>query len=681
MISNSKKNRYYLLLLQGLIFSFLLLNYIFHDVSLSTVIKIYLYQFFAWFLTGRAIVRLLKMQVEKYSKIISLSYTFGAISSIIIYFVFMLSGLRAILPLFTVIQSGLTAFFLYKKQHIDEYETDDYGVGVCLAFLFIYLVLSLCAVSFVSSFPNETSCGTGYYIDWPYWAGNNIAFTKGFPADSFRQTGTEFKYHYFSSILMAQAALSTGVDINWISFYYSSILGGIILVLASYYCATSFVKNKWLVVVLMLTLLFTDGTTTALTWHSIICPFGFDYGYSYGMMSLAILAEIYRKNRFYALFFPSCLFIAMTTGCKGPVGAVVLVAYEITSLLYLIQGRIKQGIVSGLGWFISFLVIYMVFINSSAAFSEASGIQYIGGLGIDTVITNARWVAAIYNSVLAQYRIMGDHLLVKIYSVLLYIYRADKAVITLLLVALGLLLHDLVNKRFDGVLLSLLISSLTGILLAIYTTQSGGSQMYFMMGVFPAAAMSGGYALERISNWTQVKHNCFGLYKGLCIVLLLTIGISVNQYYETIIIKVREGISVVRNTYTAEDYGQYFADSTDYKAFEWIKNNTEENAVLAIDSHKDYYGRNNSMIMGVFSQRFIWNETEYVPDSEEAKRRNEIVTNVINNPDEYLSLMRAEGVDFFVHQVRNDGIEYLSQSTLLTEVYANAHYVIYKLLE
>lgn len=674
-------NRQYLALFQGLIMLFLFFNYVAHDISFSSVIRIFLYQFFAWFLAGRVIVSLFKIQVKNYAEMMALSYAFGAISALLIYLLFMLPGLGFLLPLFTVLEGAACTYYLYKKDSIiNKCEIDSFGMWVCIVLLAIYFSFSFCAVSLVNSFPNETLGGTGYYADWPFWAGNNIAFTKGFPIDTFRQTGTIFKYHHFSSILMAHMSLCTGVDINWISFYFSSIFGGIILVLTAYYFSTRLVKTKWLIVVIMVVALFTDGTTVTYTWHTNICPFGFDYGFAFGMMSLALLVEILKNDRFEELFLPSCMYLAMTTGCKGPIGVVVLASYGAAAASYLIQRKFKRGFLSGICWLTSFFVVYLIFINSPGTFSTESGAQYIGGLGINTVITSARWVADIYSSLLSTYRIGGDHLLVKLYAVWLYIYRANKVVMTLLLIAIGMIIKDFLKKKYDNILYCLFTSSLAGIMLAIYITQAGGSQMYFMMGMFPSAIMAGGYALERINDEKQTKSgvSSLSLYRAVCIIMLFTLGISASQYYNTIMAKFREGVAVVRDTYTPEDYGAYYADSLDYDAFDWLKKNTPEDALIATDSHTDIYGRDNSMIMGMFSQRFIWNEYKYVPNADEATRRNEIVTAAMSNPDEYVFLMKEDGVDYLVYQIADGKAEYAAQCSLLSEVFRNNHYVVYK---
>lgn len=678
-----KSNRTFLWILQLIIFVFLMINYVFHDISFVSVVKIFLYQFFAWFIVGYVFFKIAKISVNNFAEVIAFSYSFGAILALASYLIFMILGIGFLLPYFTVFEGLLSIFYIYKSaksnNYLDNYKVNIFSMIVCLAFLFTFYVFSICAVSFVNTMPNETG-GTGYYVDWLFWAGNNIAFTKNFPSASFRQIGEGiWNYHYFSSILMAQVSLCTGVDINQISFYFSGILSGIIFIFSGYYFASRVLKRKLFVVILMCAVLFTDGTTVTFTWHTLICPFGFDWGYAYGMMAIAVLGEILVNGKFKELFIPSIFLIAMTTGCKGPVGVIVLVAYGVAAISFLFRGQLKKGFISGLAWLTSFTGVYFAFISDSANTASTAGLQYIGGFGINTVVSTATWVANIYNSFLSAYRIQGEHLLVKLYAVWLYIYRSNKVISTLVVIALIMLILDLLKRHLDIFLYGLMLSSVIGIILSIYTIQSGESQMYFMMAMFPAGALAGMYSIERFGEVIRKNIKLNYLYKGTIIIILCTLGLSMNRYYEIVIPKIQEGIAVIRGKYTQEDYGSYYADSTEYEMFRWLKNNTDKNCVFAIDSFVDAHGKDCHMIAGVFSERYVWNEEKYVPDLEEASRRNSIVQSLQNDAENALQQMKNEGVSYLVYQLSINKVELGDLSSKLTEVFRNEHYIIYKL--
>ncbi len=667
--------------IQAIVLAFLLLNCYVHDMSLLNGVKIFLYQFFAWFLAGTVIVDVLRIRTKDLLENIALSYAFGGILSLLIYMMFMLIGLKVVLSFMTVIEAFITILYIVKiRVPFKGLELNRYGVILCIAFLFIYYLLTTVIVSFVNAFPNELPNGNGYYVDWPFWVGNNISLTKQFPAYNFRQVGIPLRYHYFSSILMAQVSLCTGVDITKLSFFFSSFLFGIGLVFAAYYFSTRVLKKKWSVTLLMIVLLFTDGVSCSFTWHTSICPFGFDIGYAYGMISLGILAEILKKERFRELFIPSVILIAMTTGTKGPVGAIVLVVFGVTSIYYLFTHNIIRGVVSGVSWLGSFIGILFGFIRGTTTFSSEVGLTYIGGLGLDVIMTKAVPIINIYNTLVTEYNISEDRLLVKLYAIWLYIYRINRVGIFLLFLSIifGVLLIR--KKKFDIFLCGLIVASLAGIFCGIYFVQPGYSQMYFLMAIYPTSALAGMYSLEWIYEYTiQNKSKClWNLFQSICVITILLLGISINRYYDEAREEFVLGLNVIRGKLSYENYGSYYCDVVDYEAYEWLKNNTDEDCIFAIDGHLDVYGINNSMMAGIFSQRYLWNEVKYSPQ-EEAERRDGIVGSLSSDLENTILMMKDEGVDYLLMQVYDGKVEYGSKTDMVTEVFRNSHYIIYKL--
>ena len=679
-------NKCFLGSVQILVFVFIFLNYIFHDITFFSAIKIFLFQFFGWFVTGFAIFTFAKIKVNNFAEVIAFSYSFGAIGSIITYLLLMIPRLGLLLPYVLILESVISLIYLFKtNRDIEAYGADSFSAVICLMFLFIFFILSLTAVSFVNTMPNELTNGNAYYVDWPFWAGNNIAFTRSFPADNFRQVGVSFKYHYFSSILIAFVSLCTGVDPNQITFYFSSILAGIILVFSGYYLAARVKNSRLLMIALMIAVLFTDGSTSVtFTWHTITCPFGFDYGYAYGMMAIAVLAELIINDRFNELFIPSCLLIAMTTGCKGPVGLVILPAFGVVSLYYLFTRQYKKGLISGAFWLMSFAVVFFVFIYSHASIEAESGLQFVGGLSVDSILKGNPAIANAINNYGMPYR-LGNRFSILINPLLLglFIFRSNIVIVTLLLISIVYFVVGLFRKKVNILLLSMIISSLSGIFLLLFTRQSGSSQMYFMMSVFPSAALGGVYSLSEIKDGLFVGNQNNKVYKSVLFLVVFCLGISVNQHHQIIMDKVREGIAIVRDTYTRDDhinksYTVYYADSADYEVFEWIKNNTETDAVIAVYGFQDEYGNDNTMLAGVFSERYIWNEKKYVPNKAESDRRNSIMAELKVNPKKVISIMNSEGVNYIICHADSatDGFQ---NSDQIEKVFDNTRYIVFRL--
>ena len=126
-------NRVFLGVLQLTILFFCVINYIFHDIAFTNVIKVFLYQFFGWFAVGYGIFKFMKIQVNNFAEAIVFSYSFGAIFSLIIYMLFMLAGISFVLPFFTVVESICVVLYIYKS-HNDgiKYKADMFSMILCI---------------------------------------------------------------------------------------------------------------------------------------------------------------------------------------------------------------------------------------------------------------------------------------------------------------------------------------------------------------------------------------------------------------------------------------------------------------------------------------------------------------------------------------------------------------------
>ncbi len=674
------KNYRHTVLFEALILVFLLLNSCFHDVSVLDAVKVFLYQLLAWGVTGQALCILLKIKCRNTMEMTAFSYALGMVGSIVVYLLFMLPGLGFLLPFVTLIL-GAGAIIYIRKKHAASAITSASraDAGVVLGFLAVFYVITLLAVSFVNTMPNETTNGSGYYLDWLYWAGNTISAVKGFPLECIRQAGVEFNYHYFSSLIIAVVSLSTKVDVNIISFYLSPVLSGTVFVLSAYYLASRVAKTKVNLIIMMMLLLFTEGLSVTQVWHTTLCPFGFDYSFAYGMFVIALLYDMLVDDRVMELLVPSSLFLGMSTGCKGPVGLVILPAFALAAVTLLCRRRIKEALLLGLSHLFAFAgVFYFFILSDNVTESSQNGIEF-HGIGLTTVVINSKFISNIYESLLLIYRIPDAYPIVKLYAVWLYIFRSNYCAILLLITGVCVWVYLLCRKRFDTLLFCLIGSSFAGIILSVFTTQNGGSQMYFVMAAFPACVLAGFYAIEKYitkGNGNKVNY----LYYVVMFVIMLTLGRSVNKYYETVIPKIREGIRTVSDRSVADDYPMYYLDGYDYEAFMWMRDNTDEDAVFAIDSYVDAYRRPNFMVASVFSQRVAWNTGKYTSDVDEDAARLPVVLSVWTDADEAVTQMREAGVDYLLVRVDEDKHDLTEDTDMLEVVFSNPSYIIYELV-
>lgn len=637
-----------------------------HGLSYWIALKYWLFQMLGVFLPGLAVLLLLKLNFEKSILILVLSYAFGTIILLLEYFLLMPAGLSDYSPYAAIPLSLVSLFICYKKGGNLKWEHDRGDWVICILFLLLVLLIDFFVVSLVNSMPNETG-GTGYYIDWLYWAGNNISFTKRFPVQNYRVVGEVFRYHYFSSIVVAQTYFITGINLEILTFYFSFFLPAVLLVFSSYAFFSSLLGKKKFRVAAMILLFFTEGTTVTFADHIYMNPFGLDYGLSYGMLAIMVLITMIREEKFSGRrVLLSALLLAMATGCKGPVALVVLMGFGVTALVLLIGGYWKKGITYGLIWLFSFGMIYLFFVSGGNINVSAERAQLF--VGIKEAFYQSEWIQNIYQSLVERYH-MPDKILI-LPTIWLYVYRANKAAVILLLIAVAACIVKWKKKKADLILLSLVAICAWGIFLMVSIIQSGGSQVYFMMAAIPFAISAGLYVMENIPRE----------YGKMQVVLWLVVGIAagsgMNTWRNMILPKAREGILCVNRMLDRDDYSRYYVSYSDYEAYEWIRENTEEQAVIAVDCFQDVKKQPQEMAAGVFSERFIWNDGMY-SKSEEVLRRKKVVKKFLARDKKALQMMKEEGVAYFV-QTLSVNPDFHMDSDVAECIFSNRSFKVYQ---
>ena len=663
---NRKRNSGVLFaILQIIILIFLVINAFLHQYSIGDSIKLFFYQFFAWFLVGCAIASVLINQIKSLTELVALSYALGGIASLLTYFVCMLLQKPQFIVWVVIIESLIAFIYIainWRTLFCYSIETD--GVIPCLIVLIFFYILATLVVSLVNILPTENEI-VGYYVDWPFWVGNNIAFIKEFPNQNFRLVGTPFKYHYFSSILMAEISLCSAVDIVSLSFSYSFIFSGLLLVFSSYFFCSRLL-NGWYAIISLIAMLFTDGQYVTFSWHTLICPFGFDYGYAYSMMAMASLVEIVRRDRWQEYFIPSVVFLAMTTGCKGPNGMVILTGFGIVAIWYLIKKDFMKGFLGGFAWFGAFLLVFLGFIYSPGTLTTDTG----SGLKFVCFNPLAHGIYEALEELGFRYP-----LITAIFADFLFVFKSNIFASCLLTLVLITVIKDLFCRRVDLVVLSLLVSSVAGSILLLFTRQIGGSEMYFYMATFPASILAGIYIIENISL------KC--VRKALLISIIpLLVYSSVNWYFikRTVPIAINGFHQIDGSIDFASDLYSCYADASDYDAFIWLRDHTAYDDVVATDSFLEAHGLSNNLLAGVFSERYIWNEIKYAEPKEESLRRNEIVNLLGITPNAAVNQLAEEGVEYLLHSNVNGSALHLDGLDRLTVVFENSHYTIYHIM-
>lgn len=626
---------------------------------------IFVFQFINVYLVGVSIALILKLNITNDSYLIGYGYSLGLIINIVFYYIYVLFNFSNIYKLFYLIVVVILLVNIIKNRKFLFNLTS--GDSSLLVYLCLVYVICFLGVTLVQTTPDLTN-GTYYYNDSLFWFGNNISLFKNFPAEDFRLVGNTFNYHYFSSIEIAYESKILGIDINIINLYFSYIIPGILLVYSSYCLLKSVVKQTLLRNIGIVLILFTDCYIISYSSHLYFCSFGFDYGLAFGMMTIAYLINIIKKQNFSLKeILISSIFIAFTTGFKGPVGVVILMAFGIVSLYLLINKRFKDGLVSGCCWLFSFLFVYFMIISGSSSHIGTDGglsfVGIIGGFDLNKgpIYIHSDLISLGFN----------DSKLLKLLAIVLFVFLSNIGFSILLLVGIVFCFINIFKyKRIDLINLFLISICLFGILLTLVTHQVGNSQWYFLMSVVPFGVCVGLDAISESINNKKIEIL-------IAIVLVLLSSVDIIRFFKDDVMKyVNNGI-LVRNNEFENTNLEYYCSKKDYEMCEWLKNNTEEDAYVVIDCF-EYDGIKKNEVIGVFSQRYIWNDGEYTGWKEELNRRQELVKDVINQKENSIDKLIDEGVNYFIQtkQQTKDLIMNKEKSIL---VYENEDYRIYEL--
>lgn len=247
-----------------------------------------------------------------------------------------------------------------------------------------------------------------------------------------------------------------------------------------------------------------------------------------------------------------------------------------------------------------------------------------------------------------------------------------KAAVLLFIVGILYLLYAWVHKHIDLVLLIFCVICPWGMALTITTAQQGGSEMYFMMSVIPYGAAAGFYAIERMH---KVKY----LYLNMMLSVVVTaMYLNFSSFLYNAYFKSRQGLLCIRNQQEAADFSIYYATNADYEAYEWIKNHTDKEAIIAADYLFDANNQTQQMVAGVFSERYIWNDGKYSVNTPEIERRKGIIERLLNGDGSAARELKENGVTYFMQNLLVNP-DFNLEEEYGTCVFENPGFRVYKL--
>lgn len=658
--------------IQIIILLFCIATSFFHSesVSLKQCLIYFLFQFWSIFLPGFAIWLVMKGKNHMLMSMYTWSYAYGLILLVFQYFIIALGNFRMKGNILSVVISVISLGYIILNRNRITFDNEKSDIIAICIFVIALMFIGFLTVSLKNTLPNENG-GNAYYVDFLFWQGNNISFTKNFPPQILRLPGEVLKYHYFSSIIIAQTNLITGIDVVLLGFYFSYIIPAILLVLSAYELFSTIIRNRVFIWTAIFIILFTEGTSVMYSLHMYFCPFGFDYGYIFGMLCISKLLwmQINQSDSLKNAMIIAVL-LGMTTGCKGPVGAVILIGLAVYVIELFAQKKFRKGISFGIIWCATFFAVFIVFIGISYMGNVPSGISFIG---IKEAWKLNVWEQNIHNEII---KYISDGFVSRSLSLLVYIYRFNRTVVFLIILSIICLGFQIRDRRrpFHLILLAICI---WGIFLTLSTMQEGNSQMYFMMTVVPFGVLEGFYCIE---NYMSKTSNIYKMVWGLIVVLtfigtnIFIFGDDYSPMYGNLLSRIEQGINSYLYTQENDDL---YVSFEDYETYQWIKDNVENDAIIAIDCFYDENGFERNQIVSVFTEKYIWNDGKYCTNIEEVKRRNIIIRELLEGDENAIAELKKEGVSYFLQTV---DMEYpLEQNRLIDCIYENENYKLYKI--
>ena len=555
-----------------------------------------IYQVAAILIPGLAYVELLKVKFcTTGTARVLLAYAVGYGSNIAIYYIMFWIGKnqnnQMAVWVCLLLQFGVGVSILIKKKaKYCETQSVFLMVPVFIGVMFVIELFTYCGNNMM---PPYTDAGD-VVKDLIYWMGNSIALKQDYPPVDFRTLREGYGYHFFSSIQIAMASMTTKLDVLTYSICYSYIQA-IIVMVGGFYCLLEKQISKksymlFLFVVFFLLSGYEDITRTNWSMHIWACPFGFDYGLGLMLFLLLIINEFFINEFSYSNFILLNFIFAILMGVKSPFACIGIIGIGIGCFYELLRKDWKKSIGEGCVILLIFGCIYYFVVN-------------IKGYGGED-ITNTIPVGVKFwdeSAKLGEVRnwIMSIPLVPKILKELLffwgYIFLSHPC-----LVLCAIICAYVKFKRkhcIDWTDIAFGLMLVVGMGIGLYLYMAGGSQIYFVCATYPVILfwMSGTFKNNEIFNSKG--------YKILVIVLMLWGGYLTIAHpaWQPMIGYASVGKYNFIDAKQGKWVGDGYVSQSEYELLEYIKSNIPVDASILFVNERDA-SQDRWLIAGVIAE-------------------------------------------------------------------------------
>lgn len=491
-------------------------------------------------------------------------------------------------------------------------------VSLCF-FILLVLLYCLLETQYLYLSPGLSDY-TSMNADKAYHMGIINSLSHDYPVQSPWVSGVMIYYHVFSEMMLSIPVRLFGAEADVVTQSFGPLLTTYIFGTAyySFFREMSGMPKRaglYCLIVLLSNIYVTRNIRTSIAYVFALTN---DNSSGYGIAAALVCIVLF--NKWYGAFqrkdanrwklFVLCMAIVMlTTGIKGPIGAVTLLGMWSAMVLGIILRKVSpKSILPLLVITAGFALIYFTVLGSKGQ-ANASGESVIAFAKIADI---AFWKKPL----VASLKAIGLPKLLR-YPIVLLVFAIFFLGVFFIPFCIGYI-RELVlvlsgRKDYEPGRVIVYAEFAIGFIAMMLLNYSGHSQIYFgLLAVFLAPIIAFWF-LEDMEEEGKTSERADKIL-GTCVVIMAAMLI-----FTTVLFALYMGKHVktaIANTNPHAQEPMYMSVSRDeYEAMEWIEDNTEEDALLATDRYYSvdpkkysYENRwdNRFFLYGVYSNRFIY---------------------------------------------------------------------------
>lgn len=574
-----------------------------------------LFQIAGIFIPGLAVMLLGKWNGLSKLELIALSYAVGYGMNILLYYLTVPFGLKGIMRYCVIILALIGGIVIVKRHsRLDEFESDHKGLIICTVFIVILLAIETLTVCASNFFPPRVQENT-IFNDLLYWIGNVITLNRGYPPISFRDYPQPYTYHYFSSMQLSVISLATNMRPVILGLAFSFFQPIFLMITGAYALLKRMSSRRILIIAGMILIFLTEGkvnwTNITHTLHLLVAQFGLDIGLGFYLFFFWMFALQLEKEEFdIKICGLTVLFFALALGAKAPYGAVAFCAAGVICLAWLLQKQYKKAFSYGIPILFSFIILYFFVINLGASDQPETSLLQTFLNEEATIYKISDFLRLSHENIVGM---AGNAAIMKpileFISVLEALILSNYCIFIIFFYLLGMKLLKLRDwDIFDT-------ACMTVIVIGTFITMTWGnpdaSVAYFIMTTYIPAALFSVRTADKLIKKEGFLTRGRAAFLTISAAVLILCGVveayGQNLGYANTMSKGWKNIvSAKERNVNKKDRAYISMD--DFAAYEWIRCNTPENALvtanIGLQLGREETSR-HSRIPGVFMERYV----------------------------------------------------------------------------